>query len=110
MNSLYLLFNHINGVEDPESAKSFEFSNGTAIHVLVNYLLGEEWYSVYYNNDDINADIVFRILSRYSRRFRKDYRHYKRQHTKEKALKLKIKKSQDQLKKLEKQRKGEDNK
>lgn len=36
-----------------------------ALHKLVDHLLGENWYSIYTNHEDIYTDIVDTICSRY---------------------------------------------
>lgn len=41
-----------------------------AFYELVNHLLGEDWYSIYTNAEDIYKDIVETICSRYSEKRR----------------------------------------
>ena len=46
-----------------------------AIDFLKNYLLGEDWYTVNpISQEQINTEIVFEILFKYSKRFKKEYK------------------------------------
>ena len=36
-----------------------------ALNKLVDHLLGEDWYSIYTNHEDVYTDIVDTICSRY---------------------------------------------
>lgn len=46
-----------------------------AIHFLKDYLLGSDWYvSMPENAEQVNSAIVFAILEKYSRKFRKECR------------------------------------
>lgn len=38
---------------------------GEALQAIVEHLLGNDWYSLYWNNEDIYKDIVETICSRY---------------------------------------------
>lgn len=59
------------GVCDPpmEAQKAIDF--------LQNYLLGEDWYvTVPESTQQVNTVIVFEILMKYSREFRKEWKQY----------------------------------
>ena len=46
-----------------------------AIDFLKTYLLGEDWYTVNpISQEQINTEIVFEILFKYSKRFKKEYK------------------------------------
>lgn len=46
-----------------------------ALKFLCDYLLGEDWYSVNpVCQEQINTEIVFNILNKYSKRFKKEYK------------------------------------
>lgn len=46
-----------------------------AIGLLKDYLLGENWYTVNsISQEQINTEIVFEILFRYSKRFKREYK------------------------------------
>jgi hypothetical protein len=50
-----------------------------AINFLKDYLLAEDWYSVNpVSAEQINTEIVFEILCKYSRKFRKEWKKYKK--------------------------------
>lgn len=49
-------------------------SDREALMFIKDYLLGEDWYSynpIHY--EQINTEMVFEILMKYSKRFRKEY-------------------------------------
>lgn len=49
----------------------------SALNVLIDYLLGENWYVVMPESTaQVNSAAVFEILFKYSRRFRKEYKKY----------------------------------
>jgi hypothetical protein len=49
----------------------------TAVDVLCDYLLGDDWYTgLSINAEQANAIIVEQILDKYSRQWRKDWKHY----------------------------------
>lgn len=51
----------------------------TAVDILQDYLLGEDWYCVLpLGAPQVNTEIVFDILNKYSKRFRKERRKYVR--------------------------------
>jgi len=46
-----------------------------ALLFLQNYLLGEEWYVVSpLSHEQVNTELVFDILIKYSKKFRKEYK------------------------------------
>lgn len=48
-----------------------------AIDLLADYLLGEGWYTVMpISNQQVNTEIVFEILLKHSRAFRKEWKQY----------------------------------
>ena len=50
-----------------------------AIDFLKTYLLGEDWYTVNpINQEQINTEIVFEILFKYSKRFKREYKTMKK--------------------------------
>ena len=49
-----------------------------ALGFLRDYLLGEDWYVVNpVNTEQCNAQLVFEILSKYSKDFRKEFKKYR---------------------------------
>ena len=51
-----------------------------ALNILTDYLLGEDWYVVMpMNTKQVNACVVEQILDKYSKRWRKDWKHYEKQ-------------------------------
>ena len=53
-----------------------------AIDFLKTYLLGEDWYTVNpINQEQINTEIVFEILFKYSKRFKREYKTMKQKQT-----------------------------
>lgn len=49
----------------------------TAVRMIKDYLLGEDWYSPNpISTEQINAEIVYTILNKYSKQFRKEWRKY----------------------------------
>ena len=50
-----------------------------ALKFLKDYLLGEDWYSNNpISNEQINCEIVDTILYKYSKRYRKECKYYKK--------------------------------
>lgn len=50
-----------------------------ALEFLKNYLLGEDWYVVDpLRTEQVNTNIVFEILYKHSRKFRKEWKQYKK--------------------------------
>lgn len=45
-----------------------------AIDFLCRYLLGDSWYSIQTNTEQINTEIVHEILLKYSREYRREWR------------------------------------
>lgn len=59
--------------EDPENILPPELDFEKAIQFLKNYLLGEDWYVNYSGSaKQINTEIVYDILKKYSKKFRKE--------------------------------------
>lgn len=59
--------------EDPENILPPELDFEKAIQFLKDYLLGEDWYVNYSGSaKQINTDIVYDILKKYSKKFRKE--------------------------------------
>ncbi len=53
--------------------------NDTALEILTDYLLGEDWYvEAPMSPDQFNTIMVYNILIKYSRQFRKDVKDYKK--------------------------------
>ena len=51
-----------------------------ALNFLRDYLLGEDWYVTNpVSTQQVNTDIVFEILSKHSRVFRKEWKKYKKE-------------------------------
>lgn len=50
----------------------------TAIDFLQRYLLGEDWYSICQNAEQINTEIVHEILWKHSRKYRKEVKEWRR--------------------------------
>ena len=52
----------------------------TALDILTNYLLGEDWYVIFpMNTEQCNACAVEQILDKYSKQWRKDWKHYEKE-------------------------------
>lgn len=59
--------------ENPENILPPELDFEKAIQFLKNYLLGEDWYVNYSGSTkQINTEIVYDILKKYSKKFRKE--------------------------------------
>ena len=55
-----------------------------AVNVLIEYLLGEDWYVVGpIHNTQVNTVAVHEILMKYSRKYRKERKHRDRQRKKD---------------------------
>lgn len=50
----------------------------TAVDFLQRYLLGEDWYSINLNAEQINTEIVHEILWKHSRKYRKELREWRK--------------------------------
>lgn len=44
------------------------------IDLLGDYLLGEDWYTITIGNEQVNTEMVYAILDKYSPEFRRDIR------------------------------------
>jgi hypothetical protein len=52
----------------------------TALYILCEYLLGEDWYIVSpISQKQVNACITEQILDKYSKQWRKDWKNYKKE-------------------------------
>ena len=55
-----------------------------AINILINYLLGDDWYVVSsMNTEQVNACAVEQILDKYSKQWKKDWKHFEQEYYKE---------------------------
>ena len=51
-----------------------------AISILVDYLLGDDWYvASSMNTEQVNACAVEQILDKYSKQWKKDWKHYSKE-------------------------------
>ena len=51
-----------------------------ALDILTSYLLGEDYYVVMpMNTKQVNACVVEQILDKYSKQWRKDWKHYEKE-------------------------------
>lgn len=54
-------------------------TDSQAMEFLKNYLLGENWYTMNpISHDQVNTEIVFEILWKYSKDFRKEWKAYRK--------------------------------
>ena len=71
--------------KDPSNTLPPELDFEKAIYFLKNYLLGEDWYVNYSGSaKQINTDIVYNILRKYSKKFRKELKVYEKEMRNEK--------------------------
>lgn len=71
--------------KDPGNTLPPELDFEKAIYFLKNYLLGEDWYVNYSGSaKQINTDIVYNILRKYSKKFRKELKVYEKEMRNEK--------------------------
>jgi len=75
---------HINEEDNKPNQKSNLFNPPTtdsdALYFLKDYLLGENWYDVNpVSNDQINTQMVHEILMKYSRKYRKERKKFKKE-------------------------------
>lgn len=55
-----------------------------ALNILIDYLLGEDWYVVSpMNTKQVNTCVVEQILDKYSKQWKKDWKHFKQECFKE---------------------------
>ena len=54
-----------------------------AVDMLTDYLLGEDWYSISgaTSAKQINTEMVFAILMRHSKKFRKEWKKFRKEKT-----------------------------
>lgn len=75
----------LENAKDPGNTLPPELDFEKAIYFLKNYLLGEDWYVNYPGSPkQINTDIVYDILRKYSKRFRKELKVYEKEMRNEK--------------------------
>ncbi len=73
--------------KDPDNMLPVELDFEKAIYFLKNYLLGEDWYVAYPGSaKQITTDIVYAILEKYSKKFRKELKAYRREMGNEKRI------------------------
>jgi hypothetical protein len=66
-------------IKDPDNILPPALDFEKAICFLKNYLLGEDWYVAYPGSaKQITTDIVYDILKKYSKKFRKELKHIRR--------------------------------
>lgn len=70
----------LENAKDPDNILPPELDFEKAIYFLKNYLLGEDWYVNYSGSaKQINTDIVYNILRKYSKKFRKELKIYEKE-------------------------------
>ena len=73
----------LENAKDPDNTLPSDLDFEKAIYFLKNYLLGEDWYVNYSGSaKQINTDIVYDILRKYSRKFRKELKAYRKEQKK----------------------------
>lgn len=66
--------------DDPKNLCDPPLDAQSAINFLCNYLLGEDWYVVMpESTQQVNSVIVYEILQKYSKDFRKELKQYARE-------------------------------
>lgn len=66
--------------KDPDNMLPPSLDYESAIVFLKNYLLGEDWYVSYPGSaEQITTDIVYCILEKYSKKFRKELKRVKKE-------------------------------
>lgn len=66
--------------KDPDNMLPPGLDFEKAIYFLKNYLLGEDWYVNYSGSaKQITTDIVYDILKKYSKKFRKELKVYEKE-------------------------------
>ena len=60
-----------------------------AVNFLQKYLLGDNWYTLNTSNAQGNTEVVFAILGKYSRKFRKEWLKFMKEERKKKKLESK---------------------
>lgn len=75
----------LENAKDPDNILPPELDFEKAIYFLKNYLLGEDWYVNYSGSaKQINTDIVYNILRKYSKTFKKELKVYEKEMKNEK--------------------------
>ena len=65
--------------EDKDNIFGVGISDGEFVHFAIKYLLGDDWYVVDpLGHDQINEEALFEILEKYSKRYRKEKKFYKK--------------------------------
>lgn len=65
--------------KDPDNLCDPPLEPQLAVQFLCDYLLGEDWYVVMpESTKQVNTAIVYDILEKYSKRFRKEVKQYRR--------------------------------
>ena len=55
-----------------------------AINILIDYLLGDDWYVANsINTEQVNACAVEQILDKYSKQWKKDWKQFEQEYSKE---------------------------
>lgn len=73
----------LENAKDPDNMLPPALDFEKAIYFLKNYLLGEAWYVEYPGTPkQINTDIVYDILKKYSKKFRKELKNYEKEREK----------------------------
>lgn len=66
--------------KDPDNMLPPSLDYESAVVFLKNYLLGEDWYVTYSGSaEQITTDIVYCILEKYSKKFRKELKRAKKE-------------------------------
>lgn len=72
--------------KDPDNMLPPSLDYESAIIFLKNYLLGEDWYVNYSGSaEQITTDIVYCILEKYSKKFRKELKRVKKEQYNDKS-------------------------
>jgi len=70
-------------IKDPDNILPPALDFEKAIYFLKNYLLGEDWYVAHPGSaKQITTDIVYDILKKYSKKFRKELEAYEKERMK----------------------------
>jgi hypothetical protein len=78
----------LENAKDPNNILPPELDFEKAFYFLKNYLLGEDWYVNYSGSaKQITTDIVYDILKKYSKKFRKELKIYEKEMKSERRLK-----------------------
>lgn len=65
--------------DDPDNMFPVGISDAEFRKIIIDYLLGEDWYVVDpLGKDQINEIAMYKILEKYSKRYRKEYKKFGR--------------------------------